>query len=314
MARLVALTDRRPDDTDWKGAFIWRLILALAESQHEVLVLTSENPESLPFTHPRLTVARPIEKWSADHLPKLAQAMVQFRPEILHTFALRPNRLWSPLTVWPYMNAVAGAFPQVRRYSTLLDEEDFDPQDSANKWHRGAHAITVFTAAHAKKAKEIFPTTTIERAPLELDLPDVIPAPEDVSDYILVPTPVSQWAVPESDLLELARELARNPERQVKILGGWGDCLTSERRQGWEILSAVAGQVQMLESPHLPAFVQLASAARTVWLRGLKPDSWRTLLARHIAETLGKEVAGPRVENLRGSTANFISRLYTLNC
>lgn len=314
MARIAALTDRLPDDTDWKGAFIWRLILALAESQHEVLVLTTEDPAKIPIIHPCLTIARPLEQWRADQLPKLAQVLFQFRPEILHTFALRPQRLWSPFTVWPYLHATVSAFPFVRRYSTLLDADDFDPQDSARSWHQGAHALTVFTAEHAAMAKTLFPKVTVERAPLDFELPDAIPALNHDSDYMLIPSPISDWATPETGLAELARELARNPDLQARIVGGWGDSLASERRRGWETLAAVSGQVQMLESLHLPEFLRLAAGAQSLWLKALKDGSWRNLLARQIAQTLGKEVRGPGLENLPGSTANFISRLYTLNC
>ncbi len=67
MARVLVFTDRTPDDDDWKGAFAWGLIRALAESQHQVLVLTTAEPELIGVSHPRLTVGRPAPNWGAQH-------------------------------------------------------------------------------------------------------------------------------------------------------------------------------------------------------------------------------------------------------
>jgi hypothetical protein len=312
MARLVVLTDRYPDDTDWKGAFIWKLILSLAESQHEILAIVTEDPKRIPFTHPRLTIVRPAEQWRADQLPKLARSLLQFRPEILHTFALRSPKLWSPLTVWPYLDAMLAAFPQVRRCLTLLDAEDFDPRNSTTVWYQGAEAITVFTSDHARKTKAAFPTIRVEQAPLDLEIPAY--RSQQNSDEVLIPAPISEWTSPDRDLSELVAELSRKPELQIKIIGGWGDRPSSEQRRGWKALAAVAGQVQMLEPQCWQGFLELASKSRSLRLRGLKQDSWRTLVAHHVADSLGKEIDGPLLKNLRGSTANFISRLYALNC
>lgn len=310
MAKLAVLTDRQPDDTDWKGAFIWRLILSLAESQHEVLVLTTQDPMEIPITHPLLTIAQPAESWRLDKLPKWAQALIQFRPEIIHTFALQPQRTWSQLTIWPYLHSALTAFPQVRRFSTLFDLEDMDSRDSSWIWHQGSQSLSVFSTEHKKEARSVF-ASSIEVAPLELEIPDHFFVKED-QNYLLIPAPVSEWVAPNEDLTLLARELEREPELRAKIVGGWGDCLASERRRGWEILSAVAGQVQMLDPVPFPGLVQLTAQATALWLRTLAPHSWRANLTRQVAESLGKKVYGPQQERLMGSTANFISRLYTL--
>lgn len=310
MAKLAVLTDRRHDDTDWKGAFTWRLILSLAESQHEVLVLTTQDPIEIPVTHPLLTVAQPADSWRLDKLPKWAQALLQFKPEIIHTFAFHPQHNWSQLTIWPYLNSALAAFPQVRRFSTLFDAVDANTRDSSWSWHEGSQSITVFDKEHKKTVQLVF-SGSIEVAPAELEIPNQFMLGED-QGYLLIPAPVSEWNNPTSDLTALARELERDPELRVKIIGGWGECLASERRRGWEILSAVAGQVQMLDPVHLPGLIQLSAMAKAIWLKPIPSHSWRSIVSRQVADALSKTVYGPQKERMTGSTANFISRLYTL--
>ena len=46
------------------------MIRALAESQHQVLVLTTLDPATIDVAHPRLTIARPAPSWRADNLPR----------------------------------------------------------------------------------------------------------------------------------------------------------------------------------------------------------------------------------------------------
>ncbi len=309
MARIAVLTDRSPNDFDWKGAFIWKLILSLSESQHQVLVLTPQEIENLSITHSRLTIARPAIHWRADKLPQYAQALLQFRPDIIHTFALKPERSWSQLTLWPYLNAAMTAFPHIRRYSTLFDSEDIDAKYSNWIWHQGSHALTVFTPTFQAQARQIY-QGQIEISPLEFEVPDEVHTTVE-EDVWLIPAPVSEWNMPQTDLQILTQALELEPERRVKIIGGWGDSLASEKRQGWKTLVTVAGQVSMGDPLNLSDFVHAASGVRAFWMNSLPINSWRSLLAQEVAKRLDKELIGVAPVGLPGSTSNFISRLYS---
>jgi hypothetical protein len=86
LARLAVFTDRLPNDPSWKGAYTWEIIRGLAESQHEVLVFTTHDPEQIPLTHPRLTVARPAPAFTVDSLPRWSQRVITLPPEFIQKF------------------------------------------------------------------------------------------------------------------------------------------------------------------------------------------------------------------------------------
>lgn len=314
MARLAVFTDRLPDDKTWKGAFIWRLILSLAESHHQVMVLTTQEPEAIPLTHSRLTVVRPADKWRADQLPKFGQALSRFRPEIIHTFALNPQKIWSPLVMWPYLHGIMRAFPRVLRVSTIFDASDIVPKDPSWVWHGEADVVTVFSPLFEALVQP-FVKGKVQIAPLEFEIPGVIEfetEPKARERFWLIPAPVSDWISPERDLRTLATELARDPDLSLKIIGGWGDWSSAERRSGWQILAAVSGQVEMLEPMHLPAFLNLAARAEALYMLCAREDSWRHQISRAAGQVLNRNCMGAVPGPLEGSTANFISRLYTL--
>src|SRR4051812_19155891 len=120
----MVLTDRAPDDPDWKGALAWRIILSLAESHHEVLTVVPMDLERVTYTHPRLEVIRPVTSWSARHLPNLMRTLLLFKPQVIHTFALQPSRRWGPATVWPYFHAACSLIPEIKRVSTFFEESE----------------------------------------------------------------------------------------------------------------------------------------------------------------------------------------------
>ena len=318
MARLAVLTDRLPDDPSWKGAYTWEIIRALSESQHEVVVFTPEDPERIAFTHPRLTVARPAPNWNAERLPRWAQALIQLRPEVIHTFALKPSTLWPALSVWPYLEALCKVLPGVVRVSTMFEPEDFK---SAAAWHAGAQRWTVFSQAHAAAARRVY-AGPVEVAPFEsLNLSRVSdPDPADLGAEIappehgsvLVPAPISEWRDPRLGLYRLADHLQARPGLNAWINGGWGELSLNERRAGWQSLQPVAARVRLLEAQTLAGFVTRAATAGSLWLESLPLDSWRFLMSAQIGQQLGKERIGESRLPLgpASSTANFLSRIY----
>ena len=109
MSRVLVFSDRLPTDPSWKGACTWEIIRALAEAHHEVTVFTTQSPELIPITHPRLTVARPASSFGVDKMGRWAQALLALRPEVIHTFALQKSNTWPSLSVWPYLDALSHA-------------------------------------------------------------------------------------------------------------------------------------------------------------------------------------------------------------
>lgn len=308
MARLAVFTDRLPDDPSWKGAYTWEIIRTLCESQHEVAVFTTENPDLITLTHSRLTVGRPAPAFTADKLPKWAQAVLAYRPEVIHTFALRKTAVWPSLTIWPYLDAVCKVLPNLKRISTMFDREDFTV---APAWHMGADSWTVFSGELESEARRLF-QGRVDVVPLdEAGLPDT-PEGFEERGFLFVPAPVSEWRDRGHGLAQLADFLVRNPDVYAHINGGWGDLSLSERRRGWSALMNVAKRVKLIEPQPLDRFLGRLRAASHVWIESLPADSWRYILTVQAARSLGKELIGfvnsPTLP--AGSTANSFSRLY----
>ncbi len=310
MARLLVLTDRAPNDPDWKGALTWQIILSLAESQHEVLVATPLPLESIELTHPRLTVTRPLNSWRVDQIGKLGRILITYQPEIIHTFALKTERLWPSLTVWPYAAAICKAMPRLRRFSTLFDDDDLQENDANVQWHKDSTAITVFSENHRLRVERALDRPT-QILPLEFELgKDSLPA----GPVCLIPAPVSEWLNPLQSLLRFAKFAAGNPELSFKVIGGWGQWTGRERKEGWRLIGEVGHRVSMLEPLNFDDFRELLLGASSVWLEALDPYAWKFQLAAHLSHELNKKLyyPGSRPTSLEtGSTANSLSRLYS---
>jgi hypothetical protein len=310
MARVLILTDRGPGDADWKGDLVWRIILSLAESQHEVLVACTQKFDEHPMTHSRLNIIRPVHSWRADQLPKLVRVLMSFQPQVVHTFALQDHGLWPALSLWPYFSGMCAVYPGLKRFSTLFDAHDYEGPASAG-WHRQATKLTVFSEGHATELATRF-DRPIEIVPLDFEHepPD---GENSGGEGALIPAPVSEWNSPRQNLLHVRELLHRHPELTLKIIGGWGDWPASERREGWKILGSVAGRVHLTEPVDYHALTDELREAGQLWLEPLRRNSWKFLLCMRLASQLGKEflVASPLgFEWLPGSTANSLSRLY----
>lgn len=279
MARILALTDRAPDDPEWKGAFAWKTIHSLAESQHEVRVVTPLSLESIAWAHPRLTVTQPVTSWMAIEIANLTRAVMTFQPEIIHTFVLKPNTLWPVLTVWPWLSGIGRVLPRAQRWSLFLDDDDERSKDAAMIWHRESRRV--------------------DNLPVDLEFPREPRTVLPYGEFTLVPAPVDEWESPREGLRRLAADLSRSPGMKAVIVGGWGKLPVSERRVGWGLLSRQLNQVHMTEPLSLDEFLNHAEQARTLWTEPLKRGSWRL----KVSEAFTGHTTGT-------SAANFLSRLY----
>lgn len=310
MARILVFTDRHPEDPDWKGAIAWNLIQSLAESQHQVLVFTTRDPEAIDVRHPRLTIARPANSWRADHLPKFLQGILLFRPEVIHTFALHPSRSWKGLTIWPYLHTALKALPSLKRFSTIFECTDLPENDPSLGWHQGSRQNVVFSVAQEQELKDHL-AFSLAVSPLEIEVSaiDTLDSAES-PPFVLVPAPVSEWNNPSKDLLLLAKHLMENNDLHARVAGGWGEWPASSRRAAWSKMMPVADRLHMLEPLPLAKFLEQAKQCETLWCEPLNRDSWRDVLTAQVASQLHKPTHGSRPALNTGSTANFLSRLF----
>ncbi len=278
MARLIAMVDRPPADKEWKGAFAWKMILALAESQHEVLALTTLDPAEIEIAHPRLTVANPAPTWRLNHSAAWLKAILQFQPEVLHSFGISRMTGPSALTIWPYLGRARDLFPRLRAYSTVFDEDDFAPFEPIKT------PLDFFFEGEQDEAK---------------------------STHWIIPMPVSRWIKPKLELLMLADHLEQNPDREVMIIGGWGNYPVRERRAGWAYLKQVRSRIHMCPEMDFQGFLRLARNSAGFWLRSMPPTSWTARVSALVAENFHLPVIGSVAQLQAGSSANFLSRLYS---
>lgn len=287
MARLLTFADRGPLDVEWKGAVVWKTILSLAETHHEVLALTTlplETVESI--SHPRLTIASPAPDFAITRVARWMRAFLQFQPEIVHTFGLRAPPRFS---CWPVLAQAVSAFPRLQHYSTVFSDSDFAP----------------FERVSAPFDPEDFNARDIgsNEAAVEFD--------NCSRNFYIVPAPVSEWQKPLVDLLMLADFLENNPAINVCVVGGWGSFDLRERKQGWNLLGPLSARVQMLPDLRFEDFVALTRKSRGLWLRSVPYRSWRALVASHVADALSLPIIGTVAQLHSGSAANFLSRLYS---
>ncbi len=311
MARVVILTDRMPGDLDWKGDVVWQIVRSLAESQHDVQVFTTEDPDQVPFSHPRMNVARPANSWGVETLLKWTQAILSFKPDVIHTFALKPQKRWSWLSIFPILSGTAQLLP-VTRVCTFFEPQDFNNVNSSlNTWYLHSQHWTVFTSATEFEARKRF-CGRIDVVPWgEVWLPDHLEAPAD--HFAFVPSPVSEWTNPEHGLVMLADWLRRSDGLCAFINGGLGSLRLAERRKAWSRLAEVSAQVRMLEPLNFTQLGRYIGGAQKLWLACEPRTSWRMCLSLQVAQQLAIPTVGaPEVvgSSKSGSTANFLSRLY----
>lgn len=308
MAKVLVLTDRTPLDHEWKGAFGWDLIRSLAESQHQVLVLTTEDLDQIHVSHPRLTVARPAKSWGLQYLPKFIQAVFMFQPEVIFTLSPKAGKNFSGLTIWPYLDAAISVMPKIQRYYALLESDDVRSNPSALAWTRGSKSCVVFSGVHRQSLREVH-NGEILVSPFEMHIPEGEREHFDYS-FVVVPAPVSEWSERGRYLQSLRDYLNSNPSLHAHVIGGWGDLPAQEKRSAWQALMPVADRLHLLEPLTWPQMVSQARSSQGFWLDGIAPDSFRDIVSRFASLQLGKSLPAHRPALPSGSTANFLSRLF----
>lgn len=309
MSRVLVFTDRDSEDSGWKGALIWQTILGLAESQHEVMVASPLESDRAGFTHPRLTVTRPVTSWRADQIVPLTRLLFTYQPQVIQTFALKTSAFWPALSVWPYLQGLCRTMPHLQRISTLFDEDDAATADATFRWHQSAHTVTVFSEHQRARCEQRFGRQAIV---VPMEITPLIAQSSPLSG-VIVPAPVSEWHDPQGGLLRLARFCGEDQSLNVHILGGWGDWTARQRKQGWICLQKVAERVRFHPDFSFNEFATIAQTAERLWLEPLRQDSWRYLLATTLGAKYGRKMTLPggwTPSVNAGSTANSLARIY----
>ncbi|MCB0385855.1 MAG: hypothetical protein KDD43_10725, partial [Bdellovibrionales bacterium] len=111
MARVLLVTPNLPPSPEPESLLAWRLANTLAESQHQVKILTGPHHYAeFPEFHSRVEVLQIFKRWSLLELPRIFPLWLQWRPEVLHLLPPpRPKPLWYSLPMTP------GAFPMLPR-------------------------------------------------------------------------------------------------------------------------------------------------------------------------------------------------------
>ena len=107
MAKICFLTDRSPSDPDPFSWLIWNQFRALAESQHDVLVVSSRPPpDEERWQHPRLQIVEPFKNWSIRNLPRFLTLLAHHKPDVLHWIEPRAKTLTHLQWVTPALAAI----------------------------------------------------------------------------------------------------------------------------------------------------------------------------------------------------------------
>ena len=84
MSRIAYISSTFPDyQACGTGIYAGYLTEALAQQGHDVHVITTALPE-IRAAHGKVTVHKILEKWSLLELPKLLQAFMKIRPDLIH--------------------------------------------------------------------------------------------------------------------------------------------------------------------------------------------------------------------------------------
>jgi hypothetical protein len=297
MAKIIFFTENLPSENDPISGFSYELMRSLAESQHEVRVLTTyRQDDPLPPTVAHLEILRPFKKWSWLEVPAVMPILMQFAPDILHF--IQPHG--KALEGWTNaMTALPATAPFIGRPSVVTSFFDVRAQTLAA--HKplllSSDAVTTTNASQLARLREF-----LEKSGHE-PLTEVIPAPslsletsfsessEAIVDEVLspaieaffssrskavfIPGDVDQLENPPAVFRLLRDFLLRFPDAGAMVGGGWGKLKSLTRHEYMaEFEEADIGGRLLFTGPlSAGAERQCLARASAVFLAGFPPDS-----------------------------------------
>jgi hypothetical protein len=316
MSKICFLTDRLPTDNDPFSALIWNQFRILAESQHDVLVISSgPAPKDLVWQHPRLQIVEPFPNWSLRYLPRFIKLLAYHKPDVLHWIEPRTTKLG--LLQW-----IAPALATLKK-RPLLAISLWDPA----RWEKGVFnsgtlpAMDILFVTHPLHRERIWSRwpqlmSRVQVAPLlfHQQSPSHHWITKWADDFAFVPGQLSD-ALSLEDLLEgLRATLSKHPQRKAVIP-------MSGRRERFLFLEALRsleldGRVAVLESLDWATWQELYLRASEIRADLLKSNSpylslalqWGRIQGKHLKLTPKQGLLLHEIQFQDAS--NFLARAY----
>jgi hypothetical protein len=316
MSKICFLTDRLPNDPDPFSALIWNQFLVLAQSHHDVLVISHLSPpQEERWLHPRLRVLQPFNSWSIRFLPRFVRLLAFHKPDVLHWIESAQPKMHHMLWISPALAAL--------RKRPLLAMSLWNPKSWEKKWVVSGTLPTMdlLFVAHPQHREILWRhwpqmMSRVVLAPLLFD--EEAPSSHWVTswanEFDLVPGDLSDVKNREGLADVLERSLGSNEQRKAVIPSS----LRESRFQFLETLRdrELDARVAIFENLDWPTWSELFSRARTVRADVLNAKSpylslamqWSRAHSRPIQ--LNQEQQSLMTELQWQDSHNFLARAY----
>lgn len=290
MARVLLVTPSLPPSPEPESLLGWRIANTLAESQHDVKVLTGQHGfEAFPEYHQRVEVLQIFRRWSLLELPRLFPLWLQWRPEVLHL--LPPPR---PKSLWYSLPMIPGAFPMLQRprivasfwrlpergwmfQSATLDAVTVANQNQKHRLTSQPGAQPLVETMRLFDGRRPFSKTQ-----------DILP--KGFNNYLFVPGPCGDHEAPQLPLTLISKVLPHCPNWQV-VFGGSLEELGYKTSREWmsRLRSENLDQRIFFTGPlEVTQISDLIENSAAVFAASLKMDSFQTSLALQAGHTFAK--------------------------
>lgn len=219
MSKICFLTDRLPTDPDPFSTLMWNQFIVLAESQHDVVVVSHlPPPEGERWQHPHLQVLQPFSSWSIRHLPRFIQLIAGHKPDVLHWIEPLHPKLHHLQWVTPALAAL--------RQRPLLAMSLWNPRSWEKSWliSRTLSAMDLLFVSHPSHREMLWRNwpqmmSRVVLAPLifQSETPSSHWVTTWATEFDFVPGDLSDVTDLSGLVESLARSLAQNRERKAVI-------------------------------------------------------------------------------------------------
>jgi hypothetical protein len=316
MSKICFLTDRLPTDPDPFSALIWNQFLVLAESHHDVLVVSHlPPPQDERWIHPRLRVLQPFPSWSIRFLPRFLRLLIGHKPDVLHWIEpAQPN-----LHHMQWITPALAALPK----RPLLAMSLWNPKSWERSWVVSGTLPTMdlLFVTHPQHREILWRNwpqmmSRVILSPLlfEEEIPSNHWVTTWAGEFDFIPGDLSDIADPKALVDALERSLGGNEERKAII-----PCSHRESRfQFLELLRdrELDARVAIFESLDWPTWSELFSRARSVRADMLTAKSPYLSLAMQWSRARSRPLQlNPEQQSLMTEvnwqdTHNFVARAY----
>lgn len=218
MSRIILFSPSLPPSPEPEALLAWRLANSLAESQHEVKIVTGHHAfPQYPTFHSQVEILQAFKSWSIFELIKILPLLIQWHPQAFH------------LIPPPHMNTLWKLLPHLSDFFPRHDR----PQVIMSFWRlpKKLHQLSLAPAKLVTVANEFQkhqlssqagfqpPIETLnlvnEHVPFELDAHLL---PPDFSPFLLLPGSPEDYESFEQTMKVGLEILSRNPSWHIVSL------------------------------------------------------------------------------------------------